>query len=171
MGLLLIQGLAQSFASEVIALDVVQSRVDQAQAFGAGSAHNLRETDVDALADELERREIDVVVDSTGSQQGLDLATRIVKRGGRINLFGWIKDDVATFAPSLWHLGGYTIVNSSPSSKLRDTFPSAIRLLENGFFDLTPLVTHVVELADYPALMANILAGDPDYLKGVVTLA
>ena len=40
---------------------------------------------------DLATREIDCVVDSSGAQPGLDLATDIVKRAGLINLFGWSK--------------------------------------------------------------------------------
>ena len=104
-------------------------------------------------------------------KRGLDLATKIVRQGGLINLFGWIKGDEARFDPSLWHLGGFTVVNSSPSSRLRDPFPIAIRLIQSGFFDLRPLVTHVVSLNEYPSLMQAILSGDKSYVKGVVRLS
>jgi threonine dehydrogenase-like Zn-dependent dehydrogenase len=67
--------------------------------------------------------------------------------------------------------GGFTIVNSSPSSKLRAPFPPAIRLIHRGVFDLRPLVTHLTPLDDYAALMARILSGEGGYVKGVVSLA
>ena len=101
---------------------------------------------------------------------GLDLATDIVKRGGRINLFGWLKGDTATFDPTKWHMGGFTVVNSSPSSKIRDTFEAAIRMIHRGVFDLEPLVTHTATLEEYPDLMQRLVAGDPSYIKGVITL-
>ena len=117
-----------------------------------------------------EPRNFDVVVDTTGHQAGLDLATDIVKRGGLINLFGWLKGASATFDPTKWHMGGFTVVNSSPSAQIRDPFPPAIRMIDSGIIRLEPLVTHVVPLAEYPGLMRNILAGDPTYVKGVVGL-
>jgi threonine dehydrogenase-like Zn-dependent dehydrogenase len=43
-------------------------------------------------------------------------------------------------------------------------------MLQQGIFDLRPLVTHVVPLAEYPTLMQMIVYGDPSYIKGVVTL-
>jgi threonine dehydrogenase-like Zn-dependent dehydrogenase len=130
----------------------------------------LAEIDSAALASRLKARVIDVVVDTTGSQVGLDLSTDIVRGGGLINLFGWIKEARATFDSTKWHLGGFTVVNSAPGSKIRDPFPPAIDLIHGGIIDLQPLVTHVVPLADYPELMAQILAGDPSYVKGVITL-
>ncbi len=170
MGLLILQGLLHCPLGDLIGMDIVQSRLDLAQQLGVGEVHNTAHGDLSDLSRELKSREIDVVVDTSGSQAGLDLATDIVKRGGRINLFGWIKGQTATFDPTKWHLGGFTVVNSAPASKLRHTFGPAIRLIHKGIIDLKPLVTHTAPLENYPALMARILAGDARYIKGVVTL-
>ena len=170
MGLLILQGLLHHPLDDLIGLDIVQSRLDLAQQLGVGEVYNTAEVDLSDLSGELKSRDIDVVVDTSGSQAGLDLATDIVKRGGRINLFGWLKGQTATFDPTKWHLGGFTVVNSAPASKLRDTFAPAIRLIHKGIIDLKPLVTHTAPLENYPALMAQILSGDPTYIKGVVTL-
>ena len=170
MGLLILQGLLRYPLDDLIVLDIVQSRLDLAQRLGVGEVYNTAEADLSDLSQELKSREIDVVVDTSGSQAGLDLSTDIAKRGGRINLFGWLKGQTASFDPTKWHLGGFTVVNSAPASKLRDTFGPAIRLIHKGIIDLKPLVTHTAALEDYPDLMAQILAGDESYIKGVVTL-
>ena len=170
MGLLILQGLLRYPLDDLIVLDIVQSRLDLAQQLGVGEVYNTAEADLQELSRELKSREIDVVVDTSGSQAGLDISTDIVKRGGRINLFGWLKGQRASFDPTKWHLGGFTVVNSAPASKLRDTFEPAIRLIHKGIIDLKPLVTHTAALEDYPTLMAQILAGDEGYIKGVVTL-
>jgi threonine dehydrogenase-like Zn-dependent dehydrogenase len=171
MGLMLLQGLLHSFAEQVIAVDIASERLALAQQLGAEEVYNTAQEDVAGLAQSLKARTIDVVVDTSGSQAGLDLAADVVKRGGIINLFGWIKGQTATFDPTKWHTGGFTVVNSSPSSQLRDPFPPAIQLLHRGIIDLRPLVTHVAPLQEYPTLMGQILAGDKGYVKGVVTLA
>ncbi len=170
MGLLILQGLLRYPLDDLIVLDIVQSRLDLAQQLGVGEVYNTAEADPQDLSRELKSRDIDVVVDTSGSQAGLDLSTDIVKRGGRINLFGWLKGQTASFDPTKWHLGGFTVVNSAPASKLRDTFEPAIRLIHKGIIDLKPLVTHTATLEDYPGLMAQIVAGDESYIKGVVTL-
>ena len=170
MGLLILQGLLRYPLDDLIVLDIVQSRLDLAQQLGVGEVYNTAQVDLQDLSRELKSREIDVVVDTSGSQAGLDLSTDIVKRGGRINLFGWLKGQRASFDPTKWHLGGFTVVNSAPASKLRDTFDPAIRLIHKGIIDLKPLVTHTATLEDYPSLMAQIVAGDESYIKGVVTL-
>ncbi len=171
MGLLILQGLLHSCAGEVVGIDIQEEKLRVARQIGVQELYNSTRTDPGQLADNLHERGIDVVVDTSGSEKGLDLAARIVKRGGMVNLFGWVKGNRATFDPSLWHMRGFTLVNSSPSSRLRNPFPAAIRLMEKGVFDLRPLVTHTVPLEDYPALMRQIIEGDPTYIKGVVMLS
>ncbi len=169
MGLMMIQGLAGGRADQLIALDIDDARLRLALEFGATEAHNVASAGFQEVRADLRTRGIDTVVDTSGSQGGLDIATDIVRRAGRINLFGWIKGDTATFNPSTWHGKAITIVNSSPAAQLRDPFPPAIRLLEKGVIDLRPLVTHVVDIDDYPTFMAGVTTGKVDgYIKGVV---
>ena len=126
--------------------------------------------DVATVKRDLAARGIDTVVDTSGSQSGLDLATDIVKRAGLINLFGWIKGTTAQFNPSTWHGKAISIVNSSPAAQMRDPFPPAIRLIDKGLIDLEPLVTHVVPIEEFADLMTGVTQGGVDgYIKGVVS--
>jgi threonine dehydrogenase-like Zn-dependent dehydrogenase len=170
MGLLLLQGLLHMPVNQLVAVDVAQDRLDLARSLGVPETYNAAQVERDELVQTLHGRGYDVVVDTSGSQAGLDLATALVRRGGLINLFGWIKGDKAIFDPTAWHLGGFSLVNSSPSSQLRDPFPIAIRMIHQGIFDLRPLVTHVAPLEGYPAMMEGIVRGDAGYLKGVIRL-
>lgn len=170
MGLLIVQGLGHSFAEQVIGIDINPRRLELARQFGASEVIRADAHDIEQRAEQLRAREIDTVVDCSGAQQGLDLAAKIVKRGGRICLFGW-NHGRTYFTGDDWHLGGFTVVNASPSARLRDTFPPAIRLLLSGTLDLRPLITHVVDLEDFGALMERVTSGlQPDYIKGVVRL-
>jgi threonine dehydrogenase-like Zn-dependent dehydrogenase len=167
MGLMLVQGLAHSLVGTVIALDVLQQRVKLAKTLGAHQTYQLGDSDQEEILTKMMDLEIDTVVDTTGAEVGLKTATRIVRRGGRINLFGWIKGG-AKVPTDDWHVKGLTVVNSSPSSKLRDPFPPAIDFIQKKIIDLKPLITHVVKLEEYPELLEVAAAGDPGYLKGVV---
>ena len=169
MGLMMIQGLKGAGADQLIALDIDDRRLQLALEMGATEAHNVTAAGFADVQADLRGRGIDVVVDTSGSQAGLDLATDIVRRAGRINLFGWIKGTQATFNPSTWHGKAISLVNSSPAAQLRDPFPPAIRLLDKGTIDLRPLVTHVVDIDDYPMFMQGVTSGAVEgYIKGVV---
>ena len=172
MGLMMVQGLSGMGADQLIALDIDDAKLELAKRFGATEAYNVTDPGFDEVKRDLVSRRVDVVADTSGSQQGLDLATEIVRAGGRINLFGWIKGAEATFNPTTWHGKGITIVNSSPSARMRDPFPAAIRLIQNGVIDLKPLVTHVVPIDEFPEFMDGATTGRVEgYIKGVVTTA
>jgi L-iditol 2-dehydrogenase len=170
MGLMLVQCLAHSFAEQLIAIDIDPQRLELAKAYGAQHVLNPRLPEFDEQIAALKGDGLDTVVDASGAQAGLDLSTQLVRRGGRINLFGWVHGQ-AHFPGDLWHLGGYTVVCSSPAARLRDPFPVAIRLIHAGMVNLEQLVTHVVPLDDLASLLERVTRGEtPDYIKGVISL-
>ncbi|HTL30553.1 MAG TPA: zinc-binding dehydrogenase [Tepidisphaeraceae bacterium] len=164
MGLMFIQALSRSLVDQLIAIDVNPKRLELAKRFGATEMILASEADVEAL----HNRSIDTVVDCSGNQKGLDLSSKIVRRGGRLNLFGW-NHGTTNFPGDLWHMNGLTVVNASPGASLRNPWPIAIRLLDRGQIDLSPLVTHIEPLARYPEMLREITSnGREDYIKGVI---
>ncbi len=166
MGLMFVQALAKSLVDRLVVIDIDPKRLEMAKQFGATDVVDARNADVAAL----QSLGLDTVVDCSGSQKGLELSSQIVKRGGRLNLFGW-NHGTGQFPGDLWHMNGLTVVNSAPNSAVRDPWMPAIRLLERGQINLRPLVSHVVSLDEYPALLALAAQKNSGYLKGVVTLA
>lgn len=170
MGLLFIQALTRSFVEHVIAIDIEDAKLDVAKQLGATMAVNPSGGDIEDRLKELRALKIDKVFDCTGVQQGLDLSTKILRTGGLLSLVGWIRGE-ARFSGSEWHMGGFTVVNSSPLARIRDAFPTAIRMIDSGIFDLKPLVTDVVTLDGYAPLLDEVLKGrERPYIKGVVKL-
>ena len=167
MGLMFVQALSRFYTHDLIAIDLVEERLKLAESLGAEFTYNPKEIDASELISELRARPIDVVFDCSGKAAGLNLATKIVRQGGHINLFGCIREEV-TFNGAAWHGGAFNLVSSSPGAKIRDPFPPAIRFIERGIIDLKPLITHIVSLEDYPALLKEATGGDGSYIKGVV---
>lgn len=167
MGLMFVQALSRFYTHDLIAIDLVKERLELAKSLGSEFTYNPKEIDTSELISELRARPIDVVFDCSGKAAGLNLATKIVRQGGHINLFGCIREEV-TFNGAAWHGGAFNLVSSSPGAKIRDPFPPAIRFLERGIIDLKPLITHIVSLEDYPALLKEATGGDSSYIKGVV---
>ncbi|MEM7020721.1 MAG: zinc-binding dehydrogenase, partial [Pseudomonadota bacterium] len=170
MGLMMVQILKGMGLDQFVALDIDDKRLALAKDMGAMEVYNTTSADFEDIKVDLRNRQFDCVADTSGSQAGLDISTDLVRRGGRINLFGWLKGTTATFNPTAWHGKGITIVNSSPFAQVRDPFPAAIRLINQGIIDLRPLVTHVVPIEEYPTFMKGVVSGEVDgYIKGVVT--
>jgi threonine dehydrogenase-like Zn-dependent dehydrogenase len=169
MGAMILQGLLRSFADRVIVIEKEPARLALARQLGARDGFSPDDPDWPTRLAELRALSVDTVVDCTGAQAGLDLATQLCRRGGRINLFGWNKAS-RTFDANTWHLMGFTVVNSSPSAALRDPFPVAVRMLQSGIIQLKPLITHTVSLEEYPRLLPKAVTMEDGYIKGVVKL-
>jgi threonine dehydrogenase-like Zn-dependent dehydrogenase len=96
----------------------------------------------------------DLVVDAVGSQ--LPAALELVGRGGRMLLFGVDARARAEIAQEHITRDELTVIGSFVG---QDVFPDAIRLLEQGRIDLTPLVTHRIGLDELPAAVDELRAG------------
>ena len=82
-------------------------RLALAKQMGADEAYNASKEGFADIREDLKARYIDVVVDTSGAQEGLDLAGDLARRGGRINLFGWIKGERAYFNPACGTRGSH----------------------------------------------------------------
>lgn len=169
MGLILLQGLGHSLCDRIVAIDIDPKRLELAKQFGATETINSADASFAARLPELKAMSFDTVIDSTGVQIGLDTATKISRKGGRIVLFGW-NHGRPTVDGDAWHHGGLTIINATPNSAIRDPWPAAVSLMRRGFFDLRPLVSHVVSFEDFPKLLEEASAKKGGYMKGVVKI-
>jgi len=169
MGLMMIQILGRSFVDQLIAIDIDPRRLELAKKFGATQTINSSHSNFKERMEELKLLSIDTTVDTTGVPIGLEIATKITRPGGRINLFGWNHGPV-TFDGTAWHMQGFTVINSSPSAAMRNSFVPAIRLLHRGIIDHSTLVTHVAPLDKLPEVLAQGAGKTNGYIKGVIKL-
>ena len=104
----------------------------------------------------------DVVIDAVGSV--LPQAIEAAAMGARVVVFGMN----ANARPPVHQIEivdkGLSILGSYISNF---TFPAAIRLVESGQLDLTPMITATIPLADTAAGIARILSGEA--VKIVIT--
>lgn len=99
----------------------------------------------------------DVVVDCTGSPEGLALATSLVRPRGTIVMKTTVHD-VGRASPTAWVIDELTLVGSRCGP-----FEPALRLLATGLVDVRPLVTARLPLAR--GLDALALAAQPGSIK------
>jgi len=89
IGLLFVKVL-KLLGARVVSVDVLADRLDAARRLGADETVNAAECDaVEAVRDRTENREgADVAVDATGNEKVWEACLRMVRKGGRVNLFG-----------------------------------------------------------------------------------
>jgi threonine dehydrogenase-like Zn-dependent dehydrogenase len=105
----------------------------------------------------------DIVVDAVGSQ--FDVAVAMAAPRARIMLFGLNDHSRPAVPQAQITLKELTVLGSFVG---QHTFPEAVRLLESGLLDLTPIISHQVDLADLPDLLPALRAGE--VIKAVVRI-
>lgn len=154
IGLMFVALLTLAGAS-VIALEPSPERASLAKWLGAEAVLDPTREDVGAaVRDAGGGLGAGIVVDAVGSQLGA--ALELVRRGGRILLFGVNERARAEIAQERITREELTIVGSFVGDGV---FPDAIRLLEQGRLDVEPLVTHRIRLEELPTAVEELRAG------------
>ncbi len=140
IGLLILQLVKLSGATNIIATDILQHRVDAARALGAQHAilaEDQRGTDLILAASA--GRGLDVVFEVAGNQNAVEAAVDTVIPGGKLILVGIPSDDKTSFPASVARRKGLTI---KLVRRMKLTYPRAIDLVTSGQVDVRSLITH-----------------------------
>ncbi len=145
IGLILLQLAKISGASLVIQIDMVENRLELAKKIGADYTINIKEQDsVDAVMAITDGYGVDVSIEAVGNPQAIEQAFKLVRRGGRLNIFGVSPQD------AVWNLKPFELYDKeltiTSSYRSPFTFERAIRLVASERIKLKPLITHQYNL-------------------------
>jgi S-(hydroxymethyl)glutathione dehydrogenase/alcohol dehydrogenase len=163
VGLAAIQAARLSGAQPIVAVDRIASKLPLAQACGA--THVVDASDHDAVAfvrDVTGGRGADFAFEVVGRSDTIRAAYASARRGGVVTVVGAGGfDDPVTFSAMELMVDAKTIRGTvyGDTDPARDV-PEAIRLHRAGALDLTALVTERIGLADLPAALDALEAGD-----------
>lgn len=166
LGLLFVQLSQISGASKIFGIEISEFKLNKAKEIGADICINPKKEDpVEIIKKETEGRGLDVVIEAVGSIPTYEQALRLVRRGGRICLFGIcpqgaMKIDVfEAYRKELqinWVFG-------SP----RGTFKRSANLLANRRIKVTHMITHKFPLEKISEAF-NIMDQGKDYIKIII---
>jgi threonine dehydrogenase-like Zn-dependent dehydrogenase len=130
-------------ARQIIALDLVESRLARSSRQGATAVINPARQDAAAEVARLTGGAMaDVVVEAVGHQdQALDLCADLCRQAGRILYFGVPPETLERVAWRKVFLKNLTVHTSVHPDFVRD-FPLAMRWISEGRIDVAPLITH-----------------------------
>jgi threonine dehydrogenase-like Zn-dependent dehydrogenase len=165
MGLLMLQVLAVSGAGHTTIVDPREEARTAARTFGASESLDPSE----ASSSELEEG-FDVVFEASGTQAGLDLATRLVREHGTLSILGYHQGAPRSVGMQTWNWKAIDVINAHV--RRRDYLNEAIRrgleLVRLGKIHPGQLVTHRFGLERVGDAF-EALASKPDgYIKGIV---
>ena len=136
-------------ASLVIATDTEAYRLELARSMGADLA-------LDAAGGDTEERigqatggdGVEVVLEMSGAAPALDQALRAVTRGGRISLLGIFGEPPRVDLSELVIQKGVRL-HGIYGRRIYDTWERTQSLLRSGALDVSPIITHRLDLADW----------------------
>ena len=151
----------------VIAIDLADSRLERARAFGADETVNNSEEDAVARVKEVtDGLGADVAMEAVGVPATFELCTELVCPGGRVANVG------VHGKPATLHLETLWIKSITITTGLVDTSstPTLLKLVSEGRLDPTPFATHrfgLDEMMDAYGVFAD--AAHTDAMKVVLT--
>ena len=164
VGLNVIQGAKHSGAERIIAIDMVDGKLQTAQKFGATDLVNASEGDSTAKVMEATvQRGADVVFEVIGLQQTIDQAFLMTRRGGQTILVGVPAMDVMMTVPV-----GLGLIFSERqirgclygSSNVHRDIPMLANLYADGKLMLDELVSHEITLDGVNTAMDEMGSGE-----------
>ncbi len=137
---------AQLFTpSQIVAIDLADSRLARATEFGAGMTINNGTQDATALIMELTGGlGADVAVEAVGIPQTFELATGLIRPGGHVANIGVHGHPATLHLESMWSRDVTLTTGLVDTS----TIPQLMSLIQSGKLDPTVLATHRFGLSD-----------------------
>jgi S-(hydroxymethyl)glutathione dehydrogenase/alcohol dehydrogenase len=161
IGLSIVQGAALAGAHPIIAIDLVDARLDLARTLGATHTINSRSADVAAeIAGIVGTDGVDVAIDNTGNVDVIALASRLTSGRGRTVLVG-VPPKGATAAISTLPLHFEKRLVGSHGGECRPDIdiPRYVRLMQDGRLSLAGVVGRRYALDEVNAAIDDMTSG------------
>ncbi|WP_199868536.1 L-threonine 3-dehydrogenase [Virgibacillus senegalensis] len=136
-------------ASQVIALDLNDYRLDLANQMGATTIINSsRENPVDRVKELTQGHGVDVVCEMSGHPTAINQGFKMVTNGGRVSILSLPTKPVEIDITDDIVFKGIT-VQGITGRKMFETWQQVSRLLDSKQVDLSPMITHHFPLEDF----------------------
>jgi 2-desacetyl-2-hydroxyethyl bacteriochlorophyllide A dehydrogenase len=171
MGLIMLQVFKARGAGLVVALDRRDEMLRLAESLGATHSVNPDQTDaVGAINDLTDGRGVDIGVEAAGNQHTLDLASKLVRMEGKLEIFGFHVGGKREVDIAQWNWMAFQLINGHTRSP--HIYVEGIRigmdLLESGKLNMDPLVTHRFPLDEINQGFRTAASKSTGFVKAVI---
>ena len=151
-------------ASDVFAIDLVESRLKLIENVAGAKPINAAKKDVHkVIADLTKSRGCDVVIEAVGTPETWELAVSLARKGGRVILYGGCKGGTVINVPTeRIHYDALSIEGVFHTTP--EHVQTAWNLISQGKIDLTPTITRHEALKDIQKVYA-LLRDNKDEIK------
>lgn len=162
VGLNVIQGASLVNAYPIVAVDLYESKLVQATAFGATHTVNVSNVDAEAFISELTHgRGLDAAVDTTGHNETRQLAYQLTSNTGRTIFAGvpYLEDRITIDSFPL-HFGRKIIGSHGGETKPDSDIPRYLQLYQLGKLKLEEQISHRYPLDDINEAVSVVQRGE-----------
>ncbi len=157
-------------ASSVSLVGIVPSRLEVAKKMGANAVYNaLENTNVaEQILDETHGVGVDVVVELSGAPSALKDAFKVVRKGGRVTLFGISPKPAQEFDFNYNVILRQVRVRGVAGRHMWETWQLMDGLMQTGKLDPRPVITDDMPLECYDEGFKKLTSGSRDALKVIL---
>ncbi|MCC9644628.1 galactitol-1-phosphate 5-dehydrogenase [Rhodopirellula sp. JC740] len=165
IGLLAVQAVRAAGATQVIAVDLNDKRLETAGSLGADVLLRADQFDVPEKVRELTGgRGADVALEVVGATPTVKTAIESVRKGGAVTLVGNVSPTIELPLQSVVTRE----IRLQGTCGCNGEYPQCIDLMNRGVINVEPLITAKISLADGPKWFERLYAGDAEQMKVLV---
>lgn len=174
MGLGFMQLMRLKGAGKIIVVDVRQEGLDNALRFGADEVMFPDQVEDKYKVVEWDQmdRGVDVVVESSGSQAGLQLAGEMTKVHGVLSVVGYhqANQGMRNVNMQLWNWKAITVVNAHERRNQVhvDSMNGGLAMINQGLYNMKDMITHVYELDQVDEAYGALKNKPSGFIKAVI---
>ncbi len=147
VGLCAVQAAKAAGADHVIAVDLVEERLEVARSFGAEPVHLTEGDPRSAAKAATDGRGVDVAIDAVGHPDALELACRMTRKAGTVSATGAYTERIDLHMGIVW-IKALTL--KTGQANVIGHLDTVLDQLVSGALDPSPLVTHHMDLDEAP---------------------
>lgn len=145
IGLLMIQLVKMWGAVKVYAMDLLEERLKIAKKLGADVIINpTKEDPIEVIMEDTDNLGVDISIEAVGSVRAINTAFRVVRRGGRLLIFGVAPQN------AIWRVRPFELYDKEllivASYRSPYTFQRAVKIAISRRINLSEIITHTLPL-------------------------
>lgn len=166
--------LSAKAGAKVIAISRRRFALETARKMGATETLELDDTEavLNRVKEIAEREGCARVIEATGQQAALDLATELTCERGRLIIAGYHQDGMRQVNLQLWNWRGLDVINAHERNPAvyAAGMRAAVEGVTSGGFDPSPLYTHEFRLEELAEALEVMKERPGGFLKALVTM-
>jgi threonine 3-dehydrogenase len=160
-----------SGVTNIFLFGMAEKMLEIGKQMGADHVINVLDTSINPLAyvkDHTYGFGVDVSLDMAGNQKAVELALKVVRKGGRLSAFGVAPQNTLEINYNEGIVFKGLQIDGINGRKMFDTWYRVRNFLASGRLDISPVITDVLQLSDFEQGFSNLMSQPRESSKVVL---